>query len=194
MIKWIRKHKKRIFWTGSLLVVGHFLFVSIYGLVQKAEAADVIVILGNQIMPDGTPSIRLQERLDKGLELYENGLADYLLVSGGLGQEGFDEAKVMGSYLQEKGVPRKHILEDSKGNTTFLTARNSRDLMIGKKLESAIVVSQYYHVMRCELAFRRMGIKQVSGEAAIFHPTWRTPYATLREIAALYVYAFRKYD
>ncbi|MEO0472637.1 MAG: YdcF family protein [Bacteroidota bacterium] len=194
MLKKIWTHKKRISGVILGLFLLHFLTVSIYGLVQEAKTADVIVILGNQVMPDGTPSVRLQERLDKGLELYQAGKGKYVLVSGGLGKEGFDEAKVMANYLAGKGIPRERLIEDPQGNTTFLTAQNSKRLMNQRQIYSAIVVSQYYHLMRCELAFRKMGIKDVSSEAAVFHPTWRTPYSTLREVAALYWYAFRKYD
>ena len=44
--------------------------------------ADVAVVLGNTVNPDGTPSRRLAARLDLAVDLYQRGLFRNVLVSG----------------------------------------------------------------------------------------------------------------
>src|SRR5262245_12855092 len=88
------------------------------GLTDTIDKADVAVVLGNTVDRDGQPSLRLQARLDKALDLYRRGVAPVILVSGGLGAERYDEAAVMRQYLIARGVPAPHILVDSHGDTT----------------------------------------------------------------------------
>ena len=49
------------------------------------EDVDCIMVLGCSVRPDGTPSGMLRDRLDKGIELYEDGVSDRLLMSGDMG-------------------------------------------------------------------------------------------------------------
>lgn len=65
------------------------------GLRDDVQVSDVGIVLGSKVMPDGTPSARLQARLDKAAELYRQGMFKHVIVSGGSGVEGFSEAKVM---------------------------------------------------------------------------------------------------
>ena len=87
--------------------VGVFLLATatlvLAGLNDKLAPADVIVVPGNTILPDGTPSPRLQARLDVALKQFQAGLAPRILVSGATGKEGFDEAASMAGYLLKHG-------------------------------------------------------------------------------------------
>jgi len=49
-------------------------------------------------MESGEPSPRLQSRLDKAFDLYSKNYFQQIIVSGGLGKEGFEEALVMTEY------------------------------------------------------------------------------------------------
>lgn len=64
------------------------------GMSDEIHEANVAVVLGNTVNPDGTPSRRLAARLDTALELHRRGLFKNIIVSGGVGREGFDEAVV----------------------------------------------------------------------------------------------------
>ena len=78
-----------------LLALGAFVLASIAlvvaGLNDKPGQAQLIVVPGNTIAPDGTPSPRLQARLDAAIRLFKEGRAPRIFVSGGTGKEGFDE-------------------------------------------------------------------------------------------------------
>jgi len=131
------------------------------GLRDDDHPADVAVVLGTTVGPDGTPSPRLAARLDAALALYRRGRVRSVIVSGGVGGEGFDEAAVMRRYLAARGVPAARIVADSLGVTTAATARNAAAIMRRNGWASAVAVSQYFHVPRCRLAFRRAGIDPV---------------------------------
>jgi vancomycin permeability regulator SanA len=163
------------------------------GLHDDIRSADLGVVLGNTVYPDGTPSPRLAARLDRALELYREGIFHLVLVSGATGKEGQDEALVMRDYLLQRGVPTADVLVDSNGDSTFATAANTHKLMQQRGLQSAVVISQYFHVPRARLALRRFGVAKVySAHARYFE--LRDLYSAPRELIAFLRYSFRSYD
>src|SRR5580704_13458675 len=89
----------------ATLVIGTVVLV-VSGLCDDLGKADVGLVLGSKVESDGTPSARLRARLDRTLELYRAGYFPAVIVSGGIGKEGYDEAAVMRDYLVARGVPR----------------------------------------------------------------------------------------
>ena len=160
------------------------------GLDDKLAPADVIVVPGNTILPDGTPSPRLQARLDAALTQFQAGRAPRILVSGATGKEGFDEAAAMARYLQSRGVPAGAILEDNQGWTTDATARNAAALMRARGWKTAMVATQYFHVPRFRLALERAGIA-VSGQVHAPYFELRDLYSVPRETVGYAVYFMR---
>jgi vancomycin permeability regulator SanA len=154
---------------------------------DRERTADVAVVLGNQVFPDGTPSPRLAARLDQGLALYRRGTVHDLIVSGGVGREGWDEAAVMKRYLVARGIPADRVVADSLGVNTAATARNTAAIMRRHGWTRAVAVSQYHHVPRCRLAFRRAGISTVYGAHARY-AEWRDVYSVTREVAGYAAY------
>ena len=157
------------------------------GLDDKLAPADVIVVPGNTILPDGTPSPRLQARLDAALTQFQARRAPRILVSGATGKEGFDEAAAMARYLLKHGVPAGAILEDNQGWTTDATARNAAALMRARGWKTAMVATQYFHVPRFRLALQRAGIA-VSGNVHAPYFELRDLYSVPRETVGYLVY------
>jgi vancomycin permeability regulator SanA len=162
------------------------------GLHDDAQAADVAIVLGNEVRASGQPSARLQSRLDKTVELYRQGLFQEVIASGGIDERGVDEAAVMKAYLVQHGVASDHIQTDNLGANTFLTAKNAAQIMREKHLESALVISQYFHISRSKLALKRFGIAPVYTAHANFFE-WRDLYSTAREVVGFYSYFLRTY-
>ena len=157
------------------------------GLNDKLAPADVIVVPGNTILPDGTPSPRLQARLDAAVKQFREHRAPRILVSGATGKEGFDEAAAMARYLQSRGVPARAIVEDNQGWTTDATARNAALLMRAHGWKTAMVATQYFHVPRFRLALARAGIA-VSGNVHAPYFELRDLYSVPRETVGYLVY------
>lgn len=160
------------------------------GLNDKLAPADVIVVPGNTILPDGTPSPRLEARLDAALKQFQEHRAPRILVSGATGKEGFDEAAAMARYLQSRGVPDGAIIEDNQGWTTDATARNAAALMRKHGWKTAMVATQYFHVPRFRLALERSGIS-VSGNVHAPYFELRDLYSIPRETVGYAVYFIR---
>lgn len=187
-----------VIWKRLLLVVIclfawliiHTAFIIIDGLNDELEPVDAAVVLGNKVELNGQPSERLQARLDKAAELYEEGYFTLIIVSGGLGKEGFDEATVMKAYLVDRGIPDDRINEDHDGYNSYMTAENASKIMKQSNLDSAMIITQYFHVSRTKLAFRKMDMKEVYAAHADFFE-FRDLYSIVREFPAYYKYLLR---
>ena len=162
------------------------------GLTDDIAPSDVAIVLGNTVRPDGTPSNRLAARLDRAVELWENGTVDAVIVSGATGKEGVPEGDAMRRYLVEQGVPGDRIVVDNAGVDTSATARNAATIMAGRNYDSAIVVTQYFHIPRARLAMEREGIETRTAHASFFEA--RDIYSTARELVAYPVYFLRPRD
>jgi uncharacterized SAM-binding protein YcdF (DUF218 family) len=176
-----------MFVTGLFLACAGFLVAA--GCNDKLVHSDMIVVPGNTVAPDGTPSPRLRARLDIALDVYRGHGAQRIFVSGGVGKEGFDEAAVMADYLQRNGVPKAVIVIDSQGLDTRATARNAAAYMRANGLKSALVATQYFHVPRTAFALERAGV-QVAGHAHARFVEMRDLYSIPRELAGLISYFF----
>ena len=157
------------------------------GMIVQPRSADVAVVLGNEVLANGKPSDRLMARVDAAIALYREGKVKKILVSGGKGPNGFDEATTMAAYLKEKQVPETDVIIDSLGINTMATAINTAAIMKEYHFASAVVVTQYFHIPRSELSFHMVGIRNFSGDYPWYFE-WRDIPSTLREMIAIPVY------
>ena len=190
---WRKRTKRILLFTALPIVLAFTLSATLIvadGLTDDIHAADVAIVPGNTVEKEGRPSARLQARLDQTVALYRQGLFPNVIVSGGVGIEGFDEALVMKRYLVESGVPEGRIHVDSGGATTYLTAKNAARMMRENGWRSALVVSQYFHVPRTSLALKRSGVTPVfSAHAPYFE--LRDVYSIAREVVGYGAYLLR---
>ena len=78
---------------------------------EAAELADVdcILVLGCYVFDSGRPSDMLADRLRRGIQLYQAGVAPKLLMSGDHGQKDYDEVKAMKLKAMEAGIPSEDL-------------------------------------------------------------------------------------
>ena len=70
----------------------------------------VAVVLGAGVLPDGTPSRMLVQRVRAGCDLLERGQVSQLLLSGdGQGSRGHDEVSVMRDVALFLGAPAESL-------------------------------------------------------------------------------------
>lgn len=168
----------------------HSIFITVDGLNDKTENADVAVVLGNKVNEDGSLSDRLKSRLNCGRELYEKGQIKGIIVSGGLGKEGFYEAEKMKEYLVLNSIPDSIIIVDNKGDNTIQTVKNTLGLQQKYNFKSIIVVSQFYHLTRTKMLFRKFGFNNISSVSPSYFE-FRDFYSVFREFFAYYSEMFR---
>lgn len=184
-MKKILKYTKRFLIVCILWGVIHAIYSIADGLTDKNQTADAAIILGSKVNLDGTLSERLQARVDKGLELYNTKRVKTIIVSGGLGREGFWEGDKMKEYLVQHHVPANKIIVDNYGNDTEKTVTNSIRIMDSLHLKSAISVSQYFHQTRTKKLFRKNGFEKIESASPHFFELWDL-YSIPREFAAYY--------
>jgi vancomycin permeability regulator SanA len=164
-----------------------------FGTTDYRRPADAAVVFGAQVYPSGLPSQTLADRIATGVELYRQGLVTVLIMSGGVGQEGFDEAQVMRDVAVAAGVDPKAIIVDSAGVTTEATVANVAALL-GLRPGSPtrlIAVSQAYHLPRVQLAFAVTGIDVLTVPAVDPQFIGPMPIMIAREVAAFWSYDLR---
>lgn len=163
----------------------HLIYTISDGLQVNNNNADLAVILGNAVNVDGTLSKRLEKRMECGLALYRTGRVKKILVSGGLGKEGHYEGDKMKDYLLKNKVPDSVIIVDNNGNNTLATVKNTLQLKDSFGFESIIIVSQYFHLTRTKMLFRKNNFKNVSGASPRYFEA-RDLYSLAREFVAYY--------
>ncbi len=115
---------RRILWAFLIWFTLHSVFIICDGLWDRGNKADVAVVMGSKVNPDGSLSSRLQARVDCAYDLFKSGRVKSIFVSGGRGDEGFYEADIMKTYLLSKGVPDSSVIVDNFGFNTMATVKS----------------------------------------------------------------------
>lgn len=175
-----------LFIAAVLLEAGLYCFIESRGRQARPQKSDVLLVLGCRLHGD-KPSPSLQYRLDKALELYKEGYGCFLLVSGGQGvDEIMSEARMMKKYLVEKGIPLKKIITEEKSTSTWENIIFSKEIMDQRGLDTAVVVTNDFHIYRSASMARKAGIP-ATGAAAPSVPHLKKGYM-LRETLAVLKY------
>ena len=159
-----------------------------FGRTDYRRQADVIVVFGCLIRADGTPSMALADRVRTGVELYQAGLANRLIFSGGPGEGPTHETEAMRRLAMQLGVPASAIEVDLDGLNTQATVRNvvAQDWESGRP--RVLAVSHFYHLPRIKLCFRRAGWEVFTVPANESRELHSLAHYLLREVAALWWY------
>ena len=153
--------------------------------------ADAIVVLG-AAQYDGRPSPVFRARLDHAVDLYEAGVAPYLVVTGGKAQgDRTTEGAAARAFAIARGVPASAILVEDRSRTTLETVHAVAALLRERQLASAIFVSDRTHMLRVLRIARDEGIT-AHGSPTATSPTDATfisrADATIHELGALALY------
>lgn len=179
---------KKFLFIATLLLVSYFLIASIIIITsgiseEKSLTSKYALILGNKIEETGEPSKRLKARLDRAILLYNEGMIQIIIVSGGIGKEGFDEGKVMKNYLVKNNILESSIIEDSLGSNTENSAKNLQNILNSNYSESILIISQYFHLPRAKALVYKKGFSNVKTSYARYIEI-RDVYSILRETIA----------
>lgn len=139
---------------------------------EEAPAAQAAIVLGARVYASGGLSPMLRDRLETGVRLYELGKVQKLLLSGDHGQTTYDEVNAMLQYALDRGVPSEDIFTDHAGFSTYDTMYRARDVF---RVQSAIVVTQGFHLARAVYTARALGLEATGVPADIqpYTDEWR---------------------
>ena len=167
--KTVTKKKKRFPRMLAVLILLAVLFPLALNLIVMATTqsriitpdaaakldADAILVLGARVWGNGQPSGILKDRINTGVDLYETGASDRLLMSGDHGTDDYDEVNAMKDYAIERGVSPSVIFMDHAGFSTYESLYRARDIF---QIMTVVIVSQQYHLYRALYIARALGL------------------------------------
>jgi vancomycin permeability regulator SanA len=162
-----------------------------FGRTDYRRPADVAVVFGAGVLPDGRLSDALADRVRTACSLHREGCARKLVFSGGPGRGRVHEAEAMRRYAVKLGVPAKDILLDHGGVNTHATVANTCEMFTKQGFRRVLAVSHFYHLPRIKMSYRRQGREVYTVPAKERYTLTLTPYFMAREVAALMVYYLR---
>jgi len=151
------------------------------------QPADVIIVLGAAVWPQG-PSPALQARIDRAVELYNQGYADKIILSGGLGKNPPTEAEAMKVSMLRSGVETSAIHLEKEATNTIENIKYSKEIMEEYGWQSAIIVSDSFHMKRALLIAKNLGVDAYGAPAknSVLYKNQQLRISyTLREVLAL---------
>jgi uncharacterized SAM-binding protein YcdF (DUF218 family) len=190
---------KKLFLYGSILIViglcwGIYQYITITTIGESSEPkeADVVIILGAGVWENG-PSPALRARTIHAAQIYEEGYATRFILSGGLGDHPPSEAEAMQQILMEMdlGLDQEVLFLENQAKNTVENIRYSKEIMREQGWDSAVIVTDTFHLKRALLIAKDEGIKAYGAPAKnsvlYLNKSLRVTY-TLREVAAITKY------
>ncbi|MBQ8802866.1 MAG: YdcF family protein [Tyzzerella sp.] len=142
--------------------------------------ADCILVLGCQVKESGEPSHMLRDRLQRGVELYELGAADKLLMSGDHGRTDYNEVETMKQYAIDESIDSANVFMDHAGFSTYESIYRAKEVFGVKKM---VIITQEYHLYRALYIADKLGI-EAYGVASDYHIYAGQSMRDLREVLA----------
>jgi SanA protein len=171
MFKKIKKSLWRFTFILSLFVFAGLFFPKLIVLlyaaprtftVDSVPAERVAIVFGAGLRYDGTPTAVLKDRVETAVQLYQLGKVTKLLMSGDNSFANYNEPESMRQYALTLGIPDKDIVLDYAGRRTYDTCYRARAIF---QVDSAILVTQNFHLPRALFLCNWFGVKSIGVEA-----------------------------
>lgn len=171
--KWVKRHYAPVTYT----------ITEYQSTTSNPDAPRIAIVFGARVYRNERLSAMLRDRVDTGIELYQQGKVDMLLLSGGQNGIEYDEPAAMMAHALENGVPAEAIQLDYGGLRTYDSCYRAANIF---QLDQAILVTQEFHLPRALLLCDNMGINVVGVKADRRDYDPRSiAYSEMREIPAL---------
>ena len=172
---------------GSASFLMYVIYTLFLQIIPRRKDFDYVIILGAGLLGGNRVSRLLQERLDKGAEVYrQDPTPPVLIPSGGKGpDETVSEAEAMKSYLIARGIPEEDIITENRSASTRENLLFSKQILDGREgRKYTALVSSNYHVYRALRCSREAGLKctGIGSPVALYY--W--PNALIREYIAVH--------
>lgn len=184
------------FWLGVAFALGLLIYLVpvVYILTHMnqntARPSDAVLVLGARAYIDGQVNPCLEGRVRQGVRLVREGLARYLIVSGGRDiEDGRSESATMAQVAQGLGLRPEQIVQEPKATSTYQNLLYGREILRTRGWNSVVLVSQAFHLPRAALTAERLGLEYtvspVQGDSC---PALLRIRAYLREPVAFLAY------
>jgi SanA protein len=149
---------------GAFALVLFIVLLNVYVLTSGGEStsevaevpvAEVAIVPGALVEPDGDMSSMLAARVEQASRLWHAGKVEKILVSGDHGAWKYDEPDTMRKALVGGGVAPEDVFEDHAGFDTWATMVRAREIF---GVRDAVVVTQGFHMPRALFLADEAGI------------------------------------
>lgn len=115
----------------------------------------VFIVLGYALKEDGTMEEELVGRLEVALDVIKKYPNNYLLVTGGVQQNGYTEGQRMYNWLVEQGISKDKIIVETKAEDTAGNATNSFQMLYTEytDIKSCSLITSQYHLKRGSILY-----------------------------------------
>ena len=159
-----------------------------FGKTDYRRHADAIVVFGARTYANGQPSQALADRVRTACELYREGYAPKLILSGGPGDGAIDEPEAMRRMAVHEGVRDTDLILDSHGLNTHATVANTGLLFEKLGIHRVLAVSHFYHLPRVKLAYQHAALNVFTVPASEKYTLTKMPLLMAREVVAYWSY------
>lgn len=154
---------------------------------DEVPAERVAIVFGARVYSDGRLSAMLRDRVETAVQLYNAGKVQKILMSGDNRFADYDEPGQMMQYAINRGVPADDIQPDYAGRRTYDTCYRAKAIF---QIDSAVLVTQNFHLPRALFTCRNLGVEAVGVSADLrnYHPMsmrWSTTREFLATLLAL---------
>ena len=163
---------------------------------DQTQQADAAIVLGAGVFR-GRPSPVLRSRIDHAIDLYDAGTVDNIIFTGGIGRnDTLSEAQVSANYAMGRGVNAADILLEDKSTSTVENLRFAKEIGESADLDSFLIVSTPYHMLRATWIARDIGLDAASSPTQ--STRWRSDRtrraALVQETISISLYSVRRYS
>lgn len=141
---------------------------------DNLSPADAIVVVSGD-----------SDRMKQAINLYEQGYAPKLILSGAA-KEGFtSNALAMRIEASQSGIPNEAVILEEKANNTYENALYTKEIVLSQGMKNIILVTSPYHQRRVyetfKNVFKGLGVKLQNGPS--IYSRWKpdTWWNTARE-------------
>jgi vancomycin permeability regulator SanA len=126
---------------------------------EKLSPPNIGVVFGAGLRAGGEPSDILADRISTAINLYQNGRIGKFIMSGDEDNlESHNEVSAMRDFAIAQGLPENAILLDGAG---FRTYDSCKRISEGFGINSAILITQKYHLRRALYICNELGIDAI---------------------------------
>jgi SanA protein len=129
---------------------------------EESPSRRVAIVFGAGLRRDGTPTTILRDRVETAVRLYFDGKVEKILMSGDNRFDYYNEPESMRQYALSLGAPADAIALDYAGRRTYDTCYRAKAIF---GVESALLVSQKFHLPRALFLCNRLGLDAVGVQA-----------------------------
>jgi vancomycin permeability regulator SanA len=150
---------------------------------------NVAVVLGAAVWSGNQPSPSLSGRIDRAVELFNNGMAGEIILTGGNAPGEKSEAEVAYEYAKRKGMKMSKVKTESLTTSTTEQMKYIKNKLADfEDINDIIVVSDAYHLVRVLEISKFFNIKILVAASRMELKDENKFYRQLRECIALMVF------